>query len=73
VKLKAGKGGDGGRGGHSLGIASSGTAPQIGPSNVTTGVPGMGGKGGSNDVSGNDGAGGIAAPCWDFMKNVACN
>jgi hypothetical protein len=72
-----GKGGDGGpggggRGGHSLGIASSGTAPQIDPSNVTTKAAGNGGKGGSNDVDGNDGAGGTAAPCWDFMKNAAC-
>ncbi len=78
-----GKGGDGGNGGngsggsggHSLGIASMGTAPVLDASTtaaITFGTKGSGGKGGNMDQDMNHGADGVAAPCWDFMKNAAC-
>jgi hypothetical protein len=70
----AGGPGAGGNGGHSLAIASQGTAPIMG-SNTTTMVastPAAGGPGGSNNSGTNPGNAGQAAPCWDFMKNMAC-
>jgi hypothetical protein len=76
-----GKGGDGGTGGdgggglggHSLGIAATGSAPKFDGATITLSSHGSGGLGGNMDASMNHGADGMAAACWDFMSNAACN
>jgi hypothetical protein len=75
---KGGNGGPGGggQGGHSLGIAFKGTAaPKGGTFMITPTNKGSGGSGGMNNTAANNGQGadGMAANCWDFGKNAACN
>ena len=67
--------GGGGQGGHSLGIAFSGTAPTGGTISVEPSNRGLGGPGGTDNTTANQGKGadGIAEPCWDFAKNAACS
>jgi hypothetical protein len=68
---KGGPGGDGGsggggRGGHAIGLAYTGMAPTIGMEQITLGTAGKGGFGGNGNLSGNQGADGVAAPMQVF-------
>lgn len=58
--------GGGGRGGHAIGVAYSGMAPSIGVEQITAGAAGKGGFGGNGNLSGNQGADGVAMPMREF-------
>jgi hypothetical protein len=70
-----GSSGGGGLGGHSLGIAVTGSAPSLDMATqkaIAPGAQGTGGLGGNLNADMNNGADGMSKTCWDFGTMAGC-